>query len=237
MHYKEGDKAALDGVSLSIARNEKVGICGRTGSGKSSILSLLFLAYRPQEGSIQVGGSDIREYGGAIRGFVSIIPQEIVIFEGSVKENLDMRNRFTTDQVREQVDRIVARSGATAEEVPAVLKDLGAKLSSGGANISTGERQLVQVVRGLIGEESEIVCMDEATSNLDFKTDHLIQKIIRSMRGKTFVVIAHKLKNIQDFDRVIVLQEGRVVENGDPKELARDEQSYFAQLVQEFDKH
>ena len=97
LHYKEGDKAALDGVSLSIARNEKVGICGRTGSGKSSILSLLFLAYKPQEGSIRVGGSDIQEYGSAIRGFVSIIPQEIVIFEGTVKENLDMRNRFTTE--------------------------------------------------------------------------------------------------------------------------------------------
>ena len=222
-----GAAFALRGVSVNIPVGAKVALVGRTGAGKSTALSALFRLVEPSEGSIEIDGVDLSTLGlHAARGAMANIPQSPWLFSGSIRANLDPFQKYSDERI-----------WAALEEVQ--LKDVFEKdgldheLTESGGNLSMGERQLVCLARALLSRR-RVITLDEATANVDMATDRLIQDTVRSkFAGKTLIVIAHRLNTIIDADVVLVLDSGRLVEQGSPHELLEKEGSVFAGMCRE----
>jgi ABC-type multidrug transport system fused ATPase/permease subunit len=224
--YRPGLEPALSGISFEIAGGEKVGICGRTGSGKSSmIVSLLRLT--EYTGKITLDGANLQEVGlHTLRQRVAMIPQDPVLFCASLRSNLDPLGIAQNDAELKTALEMVC----LLEEVDK-LGGLDFGVVEGGQNFSVGQRQLLCLSRAIL-RKSKVVLLDEATASVDPQTDELIQKTIRSeFKASTVLTIAHRLKTIVDSDRILVLDAGRVQENGTPQQLAGDVSSSFHQLL------
>ncbi|QPC60528.1 hypothetical protein HYE67_002759 [Fusarium culmorum] len=209
----------LKGLSFKIKHGERVGVVGRTGAGKSSMTLALFRFLEARSGSIAIDGVDISKLKLTdLRSKMSIIPQHPVLFSGTVRSNLDPFGEHTDMQLYEALTRVHLIG---QEDTPdgSMFKNLSSLISESGSNLSQGQQQLLCIARALLAA-SKVIVLDEATSAIDIATDVLIQKSIREwFTDRTMIVIAHRLSTVADFDKVLVLDGGRMVEFGTPKEL------------------
>ncbi|ORY70217.1 P-loop containing nucleoside triphosphate hydrolase protein [Pseudomassariella vexata] len=229
----------LKGLTFSVKRNERVGVVGRTGAGKSSLTLALFRFLEARSGSIHVDGLDISKIKlHTLRSRLAIIPQDPVLFSGTVRSNLDPFDDHTDAELYDSLRRVhLVTEDKTSPGTPAqtqdtpsenegannkninVFRDLGSNISEGGLNLSQGQRQLLCLARAIVSRP-KVMVLDEATSAVDMHTDGLIQRSIREeFGGSTLMVIAHRLSTIADFDRILVLSDGKVAEFGTPREL------------------
>ncbi|XP_065897567.1 ATP-binding cassette sub-family C member 4-like isoform X2 [Dysidea avara] len=216
----------LKSISLKIQSGEKVGVVGRTGAGKSSLLSALFRLAEP-EGVFEIDGIQITEIGlHDLRKKMSIIPQDPVLFSGSVRYNLDPFKEHRDDQLWNALEEVQLK-----DVVSSLDKGLDAEVSEGGSNFSVGQRQLMCLARALL-RKNKILVIDEATANVDLITDGIIQEMIRSKFNHcTILTIAHRLETIMDSDRILVLSSGKVIEFDTPFNLVQSPQSVFRSMV------
>lgn len=211
-----GDENVLTDFSLTIPAGERVAIVGATGSGKSTILKLLTRLYEPQSGTIRLDGHDISDIETRVlRRAVGTVSQDVFLFEGTVLDNVRMGNDAITAEVareaasRVQLDRIVARFPSGYDEA----------VQSRGGNLSAGERQLISFAR-VLALSPPVLALDEATSSVDTQTEQLLQQAVQEVvQGRTAVIVAHRLSTIRNADRILVLEAGRIVEQGTHDEL------------------
>ncbi|KAL8377907.1 hypothetical protein RB595_008543 [Gaeumannomyces hyphopodioides] len=251
-YRKELDPVLRD-LTFKIDAHEKVGIVGRTGAGKSSLALAIFRALEADEGKILIDGIDIGLIGlRDLREAITIVPQEPTLFMGTIRSNLDPFHIFTDEQIFKALRRVQLISpdestggssppspveaapdvsGGSASPTTAapstnknVFLNLSSSVSESGSNLSQGQRQLLCLARAMLKEPSVLV-MDEATASIDYATDSKIQDTIREMKDATIITIAHRLQTIVDYDKVLVLDKGAVVEYGHPWELMQKGES------------
>lgn len=220
LRYDEGLPDVLHDVSLSISKGEKVGIVGRTGSGKTTLVSALFRSLEARTGRILIDGLDISTLRiESLRSRLALVPQSPILFSGTLRSNLDPFNERTDEELRWALRRVgIPDDHATMH--------LDAPVAATGANYSAGEAQLLSLARALL-RNARVVVLDEATSSTDAQTDAQIQKAVRGLEGSIVVTVAHRLATILDYDRVVVMAQGRIVESGPPKELLGKEGGEF----------
>ncbi|KAH8281369.1 hypothetical protein KR054_000152, partial [Drosophila jambulina] len=222
-------KCILKSLNFVIKPKEKVGIVGRTGAGKSSLINALFrLSYN--DGSILIDKRDTNDMGlQDLRSKISIIPQEPVLFSGTMRYNLDPFDEYSDDKLWRSLEEVKLK-----DVVAKMSTGLLTKITEGGTNFSVGQRQLVCLARAIL-RENRILVMDEATANVDPQTDGLIQATIRNkFKECTVLTIAHRLHTIMDSDKVLVMDAGRVVEFGSPYELlTKAETKVFHNMVKQ----
>lgn len=226
MQYTSTSAPTLRSLTFNINAKEKIGIVGRTGAGKSSIIQALFrLAHN--EGAILIDGVDTATLGlHDLRSKISIIPQDPILFSGNMRSNLDPFDEKTDDEIWAALAQVELRKVIT--DLPGGLET---KMSDGGTNFSMGQRQLVCLARAIL-RNNKILILDEATANVDAETDNLIQTTIRTQFADcTVLTIAHRLHTVMDSDRVLVMDAGRMVELAHPYELLSDENGFLRGLV------
>ncbi|GAV76403.1 ABC_tran domain-containing protein/ABC_membrane domain-containing protein [Cephalotus follicularis] len=228
LRYRPELPPVLHGLSFAVSPCDKIGIVGRTGAGKSSMLNALFRIVEIEGGKILIDGCDISKFGLTdVRKVLNIIPQSPVLFSGTVRFNLDPFSEHNDADLWEALERAHLKDVIRKNSI-----GLDAKVSEGGENFSVGQRQLLSLARALL-RRSKILVLDEATAAVDVRTDALIQKTIREeFRSCTMLVIAHRLNTIIDTDRILVLDAGQVSEYDTPEELLSNEGSAFSKMVQ-----
>uniref|UniRef100_A0A6I8P5C9 ATP binding cassette subfamily C member 5 n=1 Tax=Ornithorhynchus anatinus TaxID=9258 RepID=A0A6I8P5C9_ORNAN len=223
MRYRENLPLVLKKVSFTIKPKEKIGIVGRTGSGKSSLGMALFRLVELSGGCIKIDGVRINDIGLAdLRSKLSIIPQEPVLFSGTVRSNLDPFNQYSEDQIWDALERTHMK-----ECIAQLPLKLESEVLENGDNFSVGERQLLCIARALL-RRCKILILDEATAAMDTETDLLIQETIReAFADCTMLTIAHRLHTVLGSDRIMVLTQGQVVEFDTPSVLLSNDNSRF----------
>ncbi|CAG7931866.1 unnamed protein product [Penicillium olsonii] len=252
----------LNGLSFTVESNQRVGVVGRTGAGKSSLTLALFRFLEARSGQIFIDGLDVSKIKlHDLRSRLAIIPQDPVLFSGTVRSNLDPFDEYGDTELYDALARVHLISEADDDELtltsrtatprvpsetgastPAttqktnanIFTSLSATISEGGLNLSQGQRQLLCLARAIVARP-KIMVLDEATSAVDMETDALIQQSIRAEFGRnatTLLVIAHRLSTIADFDRILVMDAGHAAEFGSPRELMGIEGGIFKNLVE-----
>lgn len=223
LRYRPGLPRVLRGLSFKVNPHEKIGIVGRTGAGKSSLMVALMRLTELDGGTIMIDGVDISKIGlRDLRSKIAIIPQDPVLFSGTVRMNLDPFDEFTDDQLWTSIKRAQLDKAVTA---------LDESVDEKGSNFSVGERQLLSIARALL-KRSKVILMDEATASIDTDTDRKIQQSIRhEFKESTCFTIAHRINTILDVDHILVMEKGQVAEFGSPAELQRNPKSIFKSLV------
>jgi len=221
--YRESMPQVLKKIDLKINKGEKVGIVGRTGAGKSSLTVGLFRLIEPDEGKIIIDGVDISKIGlNRLRSKLTIIPQDPVTWSGTIRYNLDPL-KYASD---EKIWFALEKAGLK-ESVKNMEKGLETEVSEDLSIFSDGEKQMLCLARALL-RDSKILIMDEATASVDNATDRLIQEtVMKEFSDWTILTIAHRLNTIIGYDRILVLDKGRVEQYGSPKELLEDEKGQF----------
>ena len=241
--YADGLPDILKGLSFRIEKHQRVGIVGRTGAGKSSMTLALFRFLEARAGSIHIDGIDISKVKlHDLRSRLTIIPQDPVLFSGTIRSNMDPFEQLDDNDLREALQRVhlvhspdsrdeQSDSAAAAGDTNVnMFESLSSTISDGGLNLSQGQRQLLCLARAIVSRP-KIMVLDEATSAVDMATDILIQRSIREeFNNTTLIVIAHRLSTISDFDKILVLDDGKAVEFGCPEELL-DKKGMFWGMV------
>lgn len=221
--YVEGEEV-LKGFNLSVKPGQKIAIVGATGSGKTTVVNLLMRFYDPQEGEITIDGININDIPKQeLRKNISIVLQDAVLFETTIKENIKYGNENASD---EEVKHSAEMSNASyfIERLPQKYETY---LSESGSNLSQGQRQLLTIARTILADP-KILILDEATSSVDTRTEKNIQDaMVKLMKNRTSLIIAHRLSTIQDADIIIVVDDGKVVEKGNHKELLNQKGKYY----------
>ncbi|KAI8000143.1 ABC transporter C family member 2 [Camellia lanceoleosa] len=228
LRYRPELPPVLHGLSFTVTPSDKVGVVGRTGAGKSSMLNALFRIVELERGRILIDGYDIAKFGLTdLRKVLGIIPQAPVLFSGTVRFNLDPFSEHNDADLWEALERAHLKDVIRRNSL-----GLDAEVSEAGENFSVGQRQLLSLARALL-RRSKILVLDEATASVDVRTDALIQKTIREeIKSCTMLIIAHRLNTIIDCDRIILLEAGRVLECATPEELLQNDESAFSKMVQ-----
>ncbi|KAG9392235.1 ABC transporter [Carpediemonas membranifera] len=224
--YRPNLPLALKDVSVDIHSGSKIGIVGRSGAGKSTFIAALLRLAQPEPGSkVVIGGMDAADVPiNALRKAIAIIPQSPVLFSGKLRMNLDPFNRYADDKLFEVLNSVMLEKYADKE-------GLAHQVIQGGSNLSVGERQLVCLARALL-QQSRIILIDEATASVDFATDEILQRTLRtSTVGATAIVVAHRLETIADSDLIMLIDDGKLAECGQPKTLLEDDTGKFTSLV------
>jgi len=228
MRYRPDSPLVLQDISLKTEPFQKIGIIGRTGAGKSSLLQILFRFVDPEEGQIFIDGVNISHLGlHQLRKKISIIPQDPTLFIGSIRYNLDPFDRYTDSEIWESLKLV--QLGDYVTNLP---EKLATEVTEGGMNLSLGQKQLLCLARVLL-QKPRILLMDEATASVDMETDKLIQQTIRrEFKKTTLMIIAHRLNTIIDLDLVVVMDKGQIVECGTPSKLTNDPTSHLYSMIQ-----
>uniref|UniRef100_A0A8C9Z9C5 ATP-binding cassette sub-family C member 5 n=1 Tax=Sander lucioperca TaxID=283035 RepID=A0A8C9Z9C5_SANLU len=228
MRYRDDLPLVLKNLSFTILPEESIGIVGRTGSGKSSLGVAMFRLVELTGGLIIIDGTNIAQIGlDDLRSKLAIIPQEPVLFIGTVRTNLDPWDQHSDSQIWEALEKTHIK-----EMISQLPHSLHSEVTENGENFSVGERQLLCVARALL-RNSKILILDEATAAIDNETDCLIQKTIRSAFGScTTLIIAHRLNTVMSCSRVMVLDNGQILEFDSPAALLADENSRFRALIE-----
>lgn len=230
VRYKESLPIVLHGVTCTFPGGNKIGIVGRTGSGKSTLIQALFRLVEPAGGRILIDSIDISTIGlHDLRSRLSIIPQDPTLFEGTIRGNLDPLEEHSDQEIWQALDK--AQLGDIVRQKE---QKLDTPVLENGDNWSVGQRQLVSLGRALL-KQARILVLDEATASVDSATDNLIQKIIRTeFKDCTVCTIAHRIPTVIDSDLVLVLSDGQVAEFDTPARLLEDKSSMFLRLVSEY---
>ncbi|KAL4164373.1 hypothetical protein KRP22_004239 [Phytophthora ramorum] len=227
LRYRPELPLVLKGVDMDVAAGEKVGICGRTGAGKSSLMVALFRICDFDSGRVLIDDVDISSINvRELRRSLAIIPQDPVLFSGPLRENLDPFHEYSDERLW-----AVLKQVHMADKLRRWGSGLDFEVAEGGDNLSVGQRQLLCIGRALL-KDSQVVVLDEATANVDTATDALIQTTIQeTFAAKTVLIIAHRINTIMHCDKIAVLDAGRVAEFGRPSDLLAQPQSVFAALA------
>ena len=230
--YRESTPEILRNINIQIEGGEKVGIVGRTGSGKSSLVLSLARIIEATKGKIVIDSIDIKTLNlDYLRQKISIVPQDPFLIEGTVKENIDILNKF--DQSSEFLTQIIDDFCLFKDTKMSSEEKLSKKINQGGDNISIGQRQLICFIRAAI-KRSKIVVLDEATASIDKNTEIVLSKNIgKYFKDCTMIIIAHHINMVKDCERIIVINSGKIVETGGYKELLSDKSSFFYALNNE----
>ncbi|KAJ8439179.1 hypothetical protein Cgig2_027105 [Carnegiea gigantea] len=231
VRYSPALRMVLERITCTIPAKMKVGVVGRTGSGKSTLIQALFRVVEPADGNILIDGIDICRIGlDDLRSRLSIIPQDPTLFQGTVKANLDPLEQHSDQEIW----KVVNKCHGLADIVKQDPRVLDAPVAEDGGNWSVGQRQLICLARVLL-QRRRILVLDEATASVDTATDNLIQKTIREeTSGCTVITVAHRIPTVIDNDLVLVLDQGKVIEYDSPIELLKDSSTAFSKLVNEF---
>jgi len=256
--YRPDLDAVLKEVSFSVKPGEKVGIVGRTGAGKSSLALALFRGLEAEKGQILIDGVDIGSIGlRDLREAITIVPQDPTLFTGTIRSNLDPFSLFSDEEIFTAIRRVhligsdgsgaatpMTSSTFTATEANGmngstmtvgdnknVFHNLDSLVSESGSNLSQGQRQLLCLARALL-KQPRVLMMDEATASIDYATDAKIQETLRELRDSTIITIAHRLQTIIDYDKVLVLDHGRVIEYEHPWDLINREGGLFRSMCE-----
>ncbi len=221
--FKYHQRAIFKDFDLHIKKNEKIALVGHSGSGKSTLIKLLYRFYDVNQGAILIDGRDIREFKQeSLRSELSIVPQECVLFDDTIYNNI----AFSRPNARpEEVWRAIrlAQLNDLIKQLP--LKE-NTVVGERGVKLSGGEKQRVSIARALLADK-KILVLDEATSSLDSETEHEIQKALQTlMKGRTTIIIAHRLSTIMHADKIIVMKQGTIVQQGPHKQLIKQEGEY-----------
>ncbi|WP_171115092.1 MULTISPECIES: ABC transporter ATP-binding protein [Streptomyces] len=223
--YEDGGRAAVRDFTLSVRPGETIALVGASGAGKSTVLNLVIGFIRPTSGRLLLDGTDmttldLRTY----RRFVSVVPQESILFDGTVRENV----AYGMDDADEETVRAALRDANALEFVDALPQGLDTLVGERGARLSGGQRQRLAIARALI-RDPKVLVLDEATSALDTRSEALVQQALaRLVRGRTTFVVAHRLSTVRGADRIVVMADGRIQEIGSHEELLRRGGAYAA---------
>ena len=227
MRYRPNFDLALSGLCCEIDAGSKIGIIGRTGSGKSSILQVLFRLVNPESGTVYIDGQDYMDIDlHCLRKQMSVIPQSSVLFSAPVKDNLDPLHEHTDEEIINVLEEVKLKD--------IILEyDLGlyAEVRADEVSLSSGQKQLLCLARAIL-RNNKIVIMDEATANVDNETDRLIQETITlKFKECSLLIIAHRLRTIIDSDKIMVINKGICAEYGTPLQLYHTEDSIFKSIL------
>ncbi len=229
--WYEEDKPVLAGFDLYVRRGETIALVGPTGGGKTTIVNLLCRFYEPKRGAIRIGGRDYRELSlHAIQSRVGVVLQTPHLFSGTIRENIRYGKLAATDAEIEDA----ARLAGAHDFIRTLEKGYDEEVGEGGDLLSVGQKQLVSLARAILAQP-EIFIMDEATSSVDTLTEDLIQRgMVALMQDRTSFVIAHRLSTIKRADRILVIEEGCIVEMGSHAELLRRRGHYYRLYTRQF---
>ncbi len=227
----EEDKPILKDIHFQVKAGEKIALVGPTGSGKTTIINLLMRFYDVTDGKLKVDGRDIRDYQiNGLRKRIGVVLQDTFLFSGTIMDNIRYGRLEATDE-----EVIAAAKMASAHQyIKHLPKGYHTLITSGGSNLSQGQRQLLAIARAILAD-SDILILDEATSSIDTNTEIEIQKgISRLTEGRTSFVIAHRLKTIENADRILVINQGEIIEAGTHQELLKKKGFYFNMYESQF---
>jgi len=224
--YREEMPEILKGVTFTVEAGQHVGVCGRSGAGKSSLINALFRLVECSQGEIEIDGVNIATLRlSLLRSNLAVIPQDPVLFHGTIRYNLDPFNHRTDEACWNSLKRV------NLEATVRALGGLESQIAESGANFSLGQKQLFCFARALL-RNCKLVVLDEATASVDVETDQLIQTMLREeLRNCTVLTIAHRLDSIADYDKILVLDQGRVAEFDSPVNLLTNANSHFYRLL------
>ena len=222
---------ALDRFSLNVSQGEHVALVGPSGAGKTTVLALLLRFYDPQSGAVRIGGTELREYDpGALRRLIAVVPQDPVIFAASVLDNV----RYGRPEAsREDAERACEQAFAL-EFIHRLPQGIDTLLGERGVTLSGGQRQRLSIARALLADRP-ILLLDEATSSLDAASERMVQQALAALeRGRTSLVIAHRLATVQHADRIVVMDRGRIVAQGTHAQLMKEGGLYASLAALQF---
>lgn len=225
--YGNQDKPIYDNFSIEISPGEKVALVGHSGSGKSTFVKLLQRLYDIQGGEIRIDGQNIADVTqSSLRQAISLVPQDPILFHRSLKDNIAYGNEKASEE-----DIIDAAKRAYAHDfIESLPQGYDTLVGERGIKLSGGERQRVAIARAILSD-APILILDEATSSLDSVSEHYIQKALKElMKGRTTITIAHRLSTIKDVDRILVFDQGKIVEQGTHSDLLQNEDSHYKHL-------
>jgi ATP-binding cassette, subfamily B, bacterial len=229
--YPEG-RQVFENFSLTLEKGQRVGLVGPSGGGKSTLIALLQRFYDLQSGRILIDGQDIsRTTQASLQQAIAIVPQDTALFNRSLMENIRYgRPEATDDEIWEAA---IAARCSFIQNLPAGLDTI---VGDRGTKLSGGQRQRVAIARAFL-KNSPILLLDEATSSLDSEAEEAIREALqRLMRGRTVIAVAHRLSTLRNFDRIIVLRKGKIVQDGDPERLMQVEGPYRTLITQEMSR-
>jgi ATP-binding cassette subfamily B protein len=214
--YEPGGARVLEDISLKIDDGETVAIFGHTGAGKSTLISLMLRFYDPVEGEVRLGGCPVRNISlEKLRGQIGLVPQDIFLFSDTIRENI----AFGTQELDDPVLQIVSETAAIDQEIRGFRQGYESMIGERGINLSGGQKQRVAIARAL-ARDPKVLILDDALSSVDTNTE---EKILSSMQsdlaGRTSIIISHRISTAREANRVIVLEEGRIAEQGTHDEL------------------
>jgi ATP-binding cassette subfamily B protein len=218
-----GGERLFDNLNLRIEPGQRVGLVGQSGGGKSTLFALLQRLYDVERGGIFVDGQDIRRVTQeSLRAAIAVVPQDVSLFHRSVMENI----RYGRPAALDAEVYNAARAARCLDFIAALPDGMGTIVGDRGMKLSGGQRQRIAIARALL-KDAPLLLLDEATSALDSESEDLVRQALADlMRGRTVIAIAHRLSTVSNFDRIVVLQGGRVIQDGAPAELLRDQGTY-----------
>ncbi len=224
--YPNTEKNVLNGINFKLSKNKKIAIVGPSGSGKSTLLGLIIRLFDLNKGKILIGKEDIKSLRlNNLRSFFSLVSQDTVLFDGSISENIKYNSKISIKSIEK-----FSKLACVDEVIEKLPNGLNTQIGENGVKLSGGQRQRIAIARALAQKKS-IILLDEPTSNLDLKTESKLFENLNGIKNITLIVVAHRLSTIKNFDEILYIDAGNLIEKGSHKNLMRKKGSYY-QLYQ-----
>ena len=224
--YPNTEKNVLNGINFTLSKNKKIAIVGPSGSGKSTLLGLILRLFDLDKGKISIGNEDIKNLRlNNLRSFFSLVSQETVLFDGTISENIKYNSKISIKSIEK-----FSKLACVDEVIEKLPNRINTQIGENGVKLSGGQRQRIAIARALAQQKS-IILLDEPTSNLDLKTESKLFENLNGIQNITLIVVAHRLSTIKNFDEILYIDAGKLIEKGSHKNLMRKKGSYY-QLYQ-----